>query len=58
MNLFPHGIADAKERPVLISDYGCQPTSEGFMKATSTLGIKRIFTSWNNLQVMQIKTYT
>lgn len=48
MNQFPQGVADAKERPALISDNGCQPTSEAFMKASSALGIKQIFTSWNN----------
>ncbi len=45
---FPQGVADAKEPPALISDNGCQPTSEAFMKACSELNIKQIFTSWNN----------
>ena len=48
INQFPQGIADAQEQPALISDNGCQPTSEAFMKASSALGIKQIFTSWNN----------
>lgn len=45
---FPQGVADAEEQPALISDNGCQPTSEAFMKACAALGIKQIFTSWNN----------
>jgi len=45
---FPQGVADAEEPPALISDNGCQPTSEAFMKACSALSIKQIFTSWNN----------
>jgi transposase InsO family protein len=32
----------------LVSDNGCQPTSEAFMKATSLMGIEQIFTSYNN----------
>lgn len=32
----------------LVSDNGCQPTSERFMKICNTLGIKQIFTSYNN----------
>jgi len=46
---FPAGIRDTeKEQVFLISDNGCQPTSERFMKACSTLGLKQIFTSWCN----------
>lgn len=45
---FPQGIGEVSDPPKLISDNGCQPTSEFFMKACSTLGIKQIFTSWNN----------
>jgi len=45
---FPQGVADVKEQPALISDNGCQTTSEAFMKACAALGIKQIFTSWNN----------
>ena len=48
MNQFPEGIWEVKEAPSLISDNGCQPTSQAFMKACSILGIKQIFTSWNN----------
>lgn len=47
-NRFPEGIHAKKGKPKLISDNGCQPTSETFMKACSTLGIKQIFTTWNN----------
>jgi transposase InsO family protein len=32
----------------LVSDNGCQPTSERFMKTCNTLGIKQIFTSYCN----------
>lgn len=32
----------------LVSDNGCQPTSTRFMKSCNTLGIKQIFTSYNN----------
>ena len=45
---FPGGILDAPSRPKLITDNGCQPTSERFMKTCSQLGIKQIFTTWNN----------
>jgi transposase InsO family protein len=45
---FPQGILDHKGKPKLISDNGCQPTSESFMKTCSQLKIKQIFTSWNN----------
>lgn len=32
----------------LVSDNGCQPTSTRFMKSCNILGIKQIFTSYNN----------
>lgn len=32
----------------LITDNGCQPTSQSFMKNCATLGIKQIFTTWCN----------
>lgn len=32
----------------LISDNGCQPTSQRFMMNCSILGIKQIFTTWSN----------
>jgi len=32
----------------LVSENGCQPTSMRFMKSCNTLGIKQIFTSYNN----------
>jgi len=47
-NRFPQGAATKTEELFLISDNGCQPTSEKFMSACRTLGIKQIFTSWNN----------
>jgi putative transposase len=46
---FPYGIKDTdKERLFLISDNGCQPTSQRFMMSCSLLGIKQIFTTWSN----------
>lgn len=45
---FPNGIHAKRGKPKLISDNGCQPTSEAFMKACSLLGMKQIFTTWNN----------
>jgi transposase InsO family protein len=45
---FPEGIHHKKGKPKLITDNGCQPTSTRFMQACSTLGIKQIFTTWNN----------
>ena len=43
---FPGGARD--QGLCLMSDNGCQPTSVSFMKACSDLGIKQIFTSYNN----------
>jgi putative transposase len=49
MGRFPEGTHDSKRRlPYLVSDNGCQPTSTRFMKACSVMGLKQIFTSWNN----------
>ena len=46
---FPNGIRDSlKDRLFLISDNGCQPTSQRFMMNCSLLGIKQIFTTWSN----------
>lgn len=46
---FPNGIRhDLKEQLFLISDNGCQPTSQRFMMNCSLLGIKQIFTTWSN----------
>jgi transposase InsO family protein len=45
---FPNGIHSKKGKPKLITDNGCQPTSESFMKVCSRLKIKQIFTTWNN----------
>jgi putative transposase len=47
-NRFPNGIHSKRGKPKLITDNGCQPTSTAFMKACSQLGIKQIFTTWNN----------
>lgn len=48
-NRFPNGVKDTdKERLFLISDNGCQPTSQRFMMNCSLLGIKQIFTTWSN----------
>jgi transposase InsO family protein len=45
-NQFPEGVRDAELK--LVSDNGSQPTSTSFMKQTAHLGIKQIFTSYNN----------
>ena len=45
---FPEGIHHKKGKPKLITDNGCQPTSQLFMESCSHLGIKQIFTTWNN----------
>ena len=47
-NRFPDGIHHKKGKPKLITDNGCQPTSQSFMSSCATLGIKQIFTTWNN----------
>jgi putative transposase len=48
-NRFPKGILETnKEQLFLISDNGCQPTSERFMMNCATLGLKQIFTTWSN----------
>lgn len=48
-NRFPYGIREQmKEQLFLISDNGCQPTSQRFMMNASLLGIKQIFTTWSN----------
>jgi transposase InsO family protein len=47
---FPQGIrAHRQEKSLfLISDNGCQPTSQRFMMSCSLLGIQQIFTTWSN----------
>ena len=46
---FPEGIRDTLEKDLfLVSDNGCQPTSQRYMEACATLGIKQIFASWSN----------
>jgi transposase InsO family protein len=49
-NRFPNGIRESlKDRSLfLISDNGCQPTSQRFMMNCSILGLKQIFTTWSN----------
>lgn len=46
---FPQGIKDTLKTSLrLVSDNGCQPTSERFMRTCGALGIEQIFTSYNN----------
>jgi transposase InsO family protein len=46
---FPQGVRESlKDQLYLISDNGCQPTSQRFMMNCSLLGIKQIFTTWSN----------
>ncbi len=49
-NQFPNGIRQSlKDHSLfLISDNGCQPTSQRFMMNCSILGLKQIFTTWSN----------
>lgn len=49
-NRFPHGIRESIKDQLLflISDNGCQPTSQRFMMNCANLGIKQIFTTWSN----------
>ena len=47
-NQFPNGILSKSKDLFLISDNGSQPTSQKFMKESSTLEIKQIFTCYNN----------
>ena len=47
-NRFANGILESNDKPKLVSDNGCQPTSERYMKTCSDLKIKQIFTTWNN----------
>ena len=49
-NRFPGGIREylKNNELFLISDNGCQPTSQRFMMSCSLLGIKQIFTTWSN----------
>ena len=44
---FPRGVREYFGVS-LVSDNGCQPTSERYMKECASLGIKQIFTSFNN----------
>ena len=44
---FPHGIREAGTLR-LVSDNGCQPTSESFLRESRALHIQQIFTSYDN----------
>jgi putative transposase len=44
---FPDGIRETGALR-LVSDNGCQPTSEGFLRECRTLGVQQIFTSYDN----------
>ena len=45
---FPLGIDRYEQKPALMSDNGCQPTSDGFKKACNNLGINLVYTSYCN----------
>lgn len=46
---FPAGIKDTADVNLsLVSDNGCQPTSTAYLAHCKALGIKQIFTSYNN----------
>lgn len=45
---FPEGILESPQKPKLITDNGCQPTSTKFIEACGTLKIEQIFTSFCN----------
>lgn len=45
---FPEGVRESGNNLKLVSDNGCQPTSIKFMSGCRDLGIKQIFTSYNN----------
>jgi putative transposase len=45
-NHFPEGIRGHGVK--LMSDNGCQPTSDAFMSASASMGIEQAFTSYNN----------
>jgi putative transposase len=44
---FPQGIRETGALK-LVSDNGCQPTSESFLRECRTLGVQQIFTSYDN----------
>lgn len=45
---FPQGIKESGQIPELVSDHGCQPTSNAFKRECAALGIQQIFASYNN----------
>lgn len=48
-NRFPGGIKDTMKYQLhVVSDNGCQPTSQRYMRECAALGIDQIFTTWSN----------
>jgi len=46
---FPGGIKDTMQHQLnVVSDNGCQPTSQRYMCECATLGLNQIFTTWSN----------
>lgn len=45
---FPYGIREYQHNLCLMSDNGCQPTSNSFKLTCKNLGINLVFTSYNN----------
>ena len=45
---FPNGVKENEEPLMLVSDNGCQPTSNRYKDECVSLGIQQIFTSFNN----------
>jgi len=45
-NGYPKGVRE--KEVILVSDNGSQPTSRKFLEECSVLGIKQVFTSYNN----------
>ncbi len=51
---FPDGIHQKRGKPKLITDNGCQPTSQAFMKACSQLGIKQGTSLLNSKKISKL----
>ena len=45
---FPEGVRQNESKLNLITDNGCQPTSQAFMRNCAVLNVRQIFTSWCN----------
>ena len=45
---FPEGARQNDSKLNLITDNGCQPTSQAFMRNCAALNVRQIFTSWCN----------